>query len=837
MFEQLALGLASLWQQSASGTKYHEEELFISEIPIEITAPIEFTALGISDEKPLPEIYFRANANEDWRVFHIDDEYPLATEILTGNPRHKISLKSEKPISAKITLLDTRKSMENLVARFDPFDDDSGDNPLTGLSDRISVMPPEYISREGWGANEELRSFKEFRGFQSYFREIVPEAKLLPLSKRPKIIAKEDEEGRPLTWPIEKNQKIEKFVIHHTGEVIDEERNPNEIMRAIYAFHTLTRGWGDVGYHYVIDSKGNIYEGRAGGPEIVGAHTSYYNVNTIGVALMGNFEREEPTHAQLEVLTLLLADHANRFDIVPEGKNKFLGQTSYNISGHRDVARRGHGTACPGENLHKKLDWIRKETATKADMLNNGKKTGRDFLAQSKAAEKYQKEKEFVRKEKTPAIEATKLTKKQILKRGEQTILDIEIRNGSKFDWPKGVTLEPINLPSSGLIMSKFYSTERIPAGRKGIFQARVNVEEVSNGVYKVVLIPKIFDSAQNVIYETLPIDYPIQISGDQNMLMKRYTSEMKTAAIKPNYNIKSTSKVFSADILKKNKENSPEIKVKLSYFDNNVAYLKSIHEIEIWSKNKKEATVPGNTSIHASPSDEANKIEIVFGRTKLNVTDPELKTNNGVIEITNYTRNYGRINYNIFRRQINIHVATKDGSKKLLLVNQIPLEEYLWGLGEEPSSEPTEKKHAIHVLARSYGLIYSGTKRKFQTALYDLEDSPATSQLYLGYEWEKYHPEQKVLLKETEGEVIRYNGQPAIGPYFTQSNGWSSDAWQRQYPWTKAQKLPHDEGLQQKGHGVGLSGNTARELAKEGLSYEEILDYFFEGIEVEKEY
>ena len=836
MFESIALTVASLWQQATPGTKFHEEEIALSSTPIEITAPMEFTALGISDEDPLPEIYFRANENEDWRVFHIDDEYPLSTEILTGNPRYKISLKSSEPISGKITLIDTRKPMENLVARFDPFDDDSGDNPLTGLSDRISVMPPEYISREGWGANEKLRSHKAFKGFQSYFRDIVPEAKLLPLGKRPKIIAKEDEEGRPLTWPIEKNQEIGKFVIHHTGEVIDEERNPNEIMRAIYAFHTLTRGWGDVGYHYVIDSKGNIYEGRAGGPEIVGAHTAYYNVNTIGVALMGNFEREKPTHAQLEVLTLLLADHANRFDIDPEGKSKFLGQTSYNISGHRDVARRGHGTACPGKNLHDKLSWIRKETATKAEMLLNGRKTGRDFLSKSKAAAKYQREKEFVRKEKEPAIARVKLTQKEILKRGEQTILSLDIRNGSKFDWPKGVTLEPINLPASGISLSKFYSAERIPAGRVGTFQARIDVDNIPNGIYEVILIPKIFDSAQNVIYENLPIPYPIQVSGDQNMLMKRYTSKMKTAAIKPHYNIKSTSKVFSADILK-HKEESPEIKVKLSYFDNDVAYLKSLHEIEIWSKNKKEATVPGNTRIHATPSDEANKVEIVFGKTKIKVPDPELRTNNGIIEITNYTRNYGRINYNAFRQQINIHVATEEGSKKLLLVNQLPLEEYLWGLGEEPSSEPTEKKHAIHVLARSYGLVYSGTKRKFRTSLYDLEDSPATSQLYLGYEWEKYHPEQKVLLKETEGMVMTYNGEPAIGPYFTQSSGWSSGAWRGQYPWTKAQRLAHDDGLQQKGHGVGLSGNTARELAFEGLSYEEILDYFFDGVEVEKEY
>ena len=834
MFETLALGLASIWQQATPGTLYYEEEISLSETPIEITAPIEFTALGIIGTEELPELFFRANVNEEWRAFHLDDEYPLSTEILTGNPRYKISLKSSEPISAKITLIDTRIPMENLMARFDPFDDDSGDNPLTGLSDRISVMPPEYISRVGWGANEDLRVWKPFRGLQTYFREIVPEAKKLPPSKRPMIVAREDDDGRQLTWPVEENRIIEKFVIHHTGEVIDESRHPNEIMRAIYAFHTLTRGWGDIGYHYVIDSKGNIYEGRAGGPKIVGAHTAYHNVGSVGIALMGNFQRERPTNAQLEVLTLLLADHANRFDIDPEGKSSFLGKNSYNISGHNDVARRGHGTACPGRNLQKILEWIRKETATKAEMLRGGQKSGRDFLSKSKKAKQYRKTTPFVRKEKTPAIAAAKLTQKNILKRGDKKIVELEVRNGSKFDWPKGAFLKPSNLPGKEMKMTKFISTNRIPAGRTGIFRARIEVFNASNGLYDISLIPHIFNSDQNIIYEKLPIAYPIQVSGDKNQLMTRYASRMRTAAIKPHHTIKATSKVFSNKVKQENP--GPEIKVKLSYFNNKIAYFKALSTVEIWSKGKRTESIPANTLINAVPGDGFNKITLSFGSRKLHLTDPELRTN-GVIEIVNYNRNNGNIKYNTFRRQINLHEVTENGNKKLLLVNQLPLEEYLWGLGEEPSSEPVEKKHAIHVLARSYGLVYSGTKRKFRTTLYDLEDSPATSQLYLGYEWEKYHPEQRDLIKETEGKVMTYEGRAVIGPYFTQSSGWSSGAWKHQYPWTKAQALPYDEGLEQKGHGVGLSGHSARELAKEGNSYEEILDYFFDGIEVEEKY
>ncbi len=837
MLEQLAIGVASLWSQSTgTGLDISEQEIALSRTPTEITSPIEFTAMGIRSGEPLPEIFFRAETYNEWRELHVDDDFPTSSELLSGNPRNKIWLKSSEPFSGKIVWMDTRIPDENLIAKFDPFDDDKGDNPLTGLSHRIRVMPPEYVSREGWEANEGLRTWKPFRGFQSYFREIIPEAKMLPRSLRPKIIARKDDEGRQLTWPMEENREINKFVIHHTGEVIDESRNPKEIMRAIYAFHTLTRGWGDVGYHYVIDKKGNIYEGRAGGPTIVGAHTAYYNVGTIGIALMGNFQREKPTVVQLEVLTLLMADHANRYKVEPKGRGNYLGKNSYNISGHRDVAKRGHGTACPGKYLVKKLPWIRKETDIKAEMLRGGKKTGRDFLAKSNKAANIRRNKVFKRAEKIPAISlANSIGKPVILKRGERTVIEARIRNGSKFDWPKGAELKVKNLPDRGILIGKFRSIEKIRSGRIGTFRANVKVKDVPNGLFELTLIPKIFRGQMNATFDSYTIKFPVQVSGDKGKLVTKFTKPMKVSAIRPHRNIKATGRTFHAMATKK-EEPKPEIKVKLSYFDKNIAYLRSKESIEIWSKNKFIAKVSPMTKIKALPSDTNHKITVIYGKQKFDLKDPKFKTK-GIIEIVNYDRDLGSFKYNTFRRQINVHAVNDKGTQKLLLVNQLSIEEYLWGLGEEPSGEPTEKKHAIQILARSYALVYSGSKRKFATTLYDLEDSAESSQLYLGYEWENYHPEQKRLIKATEGRVITHNGQPVVGPYFTQSAGYSSDKWSTQYPWTKEQPLPFDEGLDQKGHGVGLSGNTARRLAWDGKNYKEIINYFFEGVEIKKTY
>ncbi len=833
MFDQLVLGVVSLWNQSFSGIKHIEEDIVFGSNPIEVTAPMEFTALGIHSDQPLPPIYYRAGYNETWRMLHADHEFDNETELLSGNPRRTIQLKSDKAFEGEIIWMDTRISGETLVAKFDPFDDDSGDDPLTGLPKKIN--PPRYIARSEWGADEGLRTWKPFRGLNIFFRDIVPEAKKLPPMWRPQIISYKDEEGKKLTWPVEKNKVLKKMIIHHTGEVIDESRNPMELMRAIYAYHTLSRGWGDIGYNYVIDQKGNIYEGRSGGPLIVGAHTAFHNVGSLGVALMGNFNKEEPTEAQLHVLTLLLADHAKRFRINPYGRSDFLEKKTYNIMGHRHAAARGHGTACPGKNIVNKLKWIRKETGRKLDGMRDKPKTSRDFLAKSVKASLIQRYKKVVRKEKIPVIDMAELIKNKVYKRGQKVTLQVKIRNGSKYDWPVGAELQVKDVPD-GLLFKKFRSYEKIRRGHTGIFRAKMYVKDTPNGKYELTLVPRIFHNKQDVIFDNFTFKYPIQISGSKGLLLKRSITprNQKSAMLKQFDKTKSVKyQVLHAE---SSVPDIPEIKVKLSYFDHKIAYIISDRDIHLFSQNKFLETVPTGTRIKVFPSTKRNKINIAYGEKKHDLFAPQLKTD-GIFEILNYDRGMGSLKYNTFRKQINVHLDNKDGESRLMLVNQLPLNEYLYGLGEEPSTEPTEKKHAIHILARSYGLVYSGVRRKFGTDMYDLEDSPRTSQLYLGYEWEKYHPDQKKLIEETYGKVITYDGKPVIGPYFTQSGGENSGKWRSQYPWTKQQKLPFDEGLNQRGHGVGLSGNTARKLAKMGRTYGEILDYFFDGIEVKKVY
>ena len=140
-------------------------------------------------------------------------------------------------------------------------------------------------------------------------------------------------------------------------------------VRSIWNFHVFSNGWADIGYNYVIDQTGVIYEGRAGGDNVQGAHFSGTNGNTMGVVVIGDFTSTTPPPAALNSLKKLLAWKADQRGIDPAGQSRHAasGLTINNISGHRD----GPGaTECPGNAFYPMLPGIR--TDVKALLSNFG---------------------------------------------------------------------------------------------------------------------------------------------------------------------------------------------------------------------------------------------------------------------------------------------------------------------------------------------------------------------------------------------------------------------------------------------------------------------------------
>lgn len=225
---------------------------------------------------------------------------------------------------------------------------------------------PTIIPRSSWGADEELGivtdAGKELERTEAAMRrqDAIDEETLSEREKRcsetlkdyPKEFkvasaVSEDEDGNPLVWTRQYSQKVKLIVIHHTGESrvsgIDDLTGPEQV-RVIYRTHAVTNGWGDIGYHYLIDKNGAIYEGRAGGKRIIGAHVYCANTGTVGVALIGNFQFGYPSEEQLASLRQLLMQLGREYDIDIGGQTEFHGELMPTVVTHRDLAP----TVCAG---------------------------------------------------------------------------------------------------------------------------------------------------------------------------------------------------------------------------------------------------------------------------------------------------------------------------------------------------------------------------------------------------------------------------------------------------------------------------------------------------------
>ncbi|MBD2770417.1 N-acetylmuramoyl-L-alanine amidase [Hymenobacter sp. BT664] len=150
--------------------------------------------------------------------------------------------------------------------------------------------------------------------------------------------------------------KVTHLVVHHE-EGSNTASDWAARVRAIEAFHIDGNGWADIGYNYLIDPNGVIYEGRSGGDNVVGAHFCGGNTNTIGVCMLGSYTSIRPTAAALESLKKLLGWKASLEGINVTGtSNHYQAGVIPNVCGHRD--NKGC-TSCPGDALYAYLPTMR----------------------------------------------------------------------------------------------------------------------------------------------------------------------------------------------------------------------------------------------------------------------------------------------------------------------------------------------------------------------------------------------------------------------------------------------------------------------------------------------
>ncbi|WP_439741227.1 peptidoglycan recognition protein family protein [Bacillus pseudomycoides] len=120
-------------------------------------------------------------------------------------------------------------------------------------------------------------------------------------------------------------QNVTKLIIHHTAE------DGWDVYKT-HEFHQKVRGWSGIGYNYFIEEDGTVFEGRG---LYIGAHAKGYNSKTIGICMTGNFDKYDPTLAQIDSLHSLCKWFMKKFSICEE-----------HILGHRELE--GVTKTCPG---------------------------------------------------------------------------------------------------------------------------------------------------------------------------------------------------------------------------------------------------------------------------------------------------------------------------------------------------------------------------------------------------------------------------------------------------------------------------------------------------------
>ncbi|MFV0134415.1 N-acetylmuramoyl-L-alanine amidase [Streptomyces sp. HMX87] len=169
--------------------------------------------------------------------------------------------------------------------------------------------------------------------------------------------------------------RIKAVVVHHTAESNSYTcAQAPAVVRGIYAYHVKQLGWKDIGYNFLVDKCGTVYEGRKGGVDrpVMGAHAYGFNSETTGISVLGTYTDTAPSQAAMAAVARVAAWKLGQYGVDPastatltagasgrsySGKTWASGaQVSFPaVHGHRD----GYNTQCPGDAFYGRLATVR----------------------------------------------------------------------------------------------------------------------------------------------------------------------------------------------------------------------------------------------------------------------------------------------------------------------------------------------------------------------------------------------------------------------------------------------------------------------------------------------
>lgn len=622
---------------------------------------------------------------------------------------------------------------------------------------------------------------------------------------------RESSSGNYLKWPESIHKNKSKIIIHHTADdntalltwwtdaVIKE-------IQAIYKYHTLTKWRGDIGYNFVIDPFGNIYEGRAGWAWVVWAQTARNNTPSVGISLMGNFNLNVPTDSSLQALIKLTSALAKKYKINPKVTVKYFKKsdeapylkayTNYTIAWHRDA----WVTSCPWNNLYTLLPEIRDQVSKNiaaTTLVSTRTSTPKPAINRwVTVAGRYYSDKTtdtFTLPIRWAWVKSctttdTAVTINSCISKNNQLIISLTKKWMSGLKTISASTSSWTKIFSMNLIRKNDFDTLANTAKQQYITRKGINTSSKNiNKIMSKITLSEVNDLLQtplNILLYELSTTFPrYEISCDGGC------------------NIQADTKTYTYT--------NPAVEVA-----NGLVYLR-LPDVE-------------------------NPITV----TNLEITS----VNWWLVRVDNYTRkSYGGTAWNSFRGSL---IRKKDTLKNLsmgqfveqaVVINKTSFDNYMKGIAETSDSDNIEKQTLVLLLAKMYTLFYINGQNNHPSipagASYQAIDNPDMFQKYVGAWREKTSKMSANLLATIKNTVVMYDGYVPILPYFSCSAGFTRSAQEKRWwidtPYLQS-TLDFGACFDFNGHGVGLSGKWAQFLAEKWWTLEQILQYYYPGVILE---
>ena len=576
-----------------------------------------------------------------------------------------------------------------------------------------------------------------------------------------------------LIYPDYYNHHKNKIIIHHTAVNYDPNWTISDVKKQIqdiYKYHTINRDFGDIGYNFLIDQMWNIYEWRAGGEWAVWMHATSNNVSSIWISLMWNFENDTPTVEQMEALVNLTTAVAKFYHIDPYG---------YTYTFSTNTTKDPYVTAVRNPNIM----WHKNVKSTACPWTNLYKflpKIRQEVLRRMKA---------WIIWNSALPSDFSSWLKKLDEKQCKPTN---NIINTEKTTTTKTITTNT----TSTVTISDF--SKRLSDLKSKDSQVLQKAAQISRNNYKWRLT-KASKQMSKIAKKYTVNDIKNLMNQQISVLLYELTTKYDSFEIKCD-----TKCIFTIDGVDYN-----------------------------WTG--------------ASLTFLSNRIQVDADRS-LSVNEVFVRSANKdwTVEVSNYNRkSYAGIPWNKFKGSLYFEkwvYPTLDGEQKsdFIVVNTLPFNEYMKWIVETNDTESLEKNKVMAMISKNYALFYMNKGNIHPSispdANYTAIDSPDFFQKYVWAGLEKTVTKRYQALNTTKNQIVMYDNYLPILPYFNCSPGFTLSAeekrWWNDTPYLKS-VYDFNSCSDFAGHWVGLAWKWAERFAQQWMTYDQILKYYYDWIEI----